>query len=105
VQKEDVEARQAQALQAALDRPAQDGLDLAGRRIAEVALAGNAEAGRQLAGERLAHDLLRLAVAIAGREVEQGYAGGDRGMHRGDAFVERRRSPEHAEATAAEGER
>jgi hypothetical protein len=104
MQEEHVEPRHAQALQAALDRPAQDGVDLAGRRVAQVALAGDADTGGQLAAERLAYDLLGLAVAVAGCEVEQCDPGSDRGMHRGDAFVERGGSPEHAEAPAAEGQ-
>ena len=104
VQEEQVEPGQAQALQAALDRAAQGGLDLAGRRIAQVALAGDADAGGQVAVERLAHDLLGLAVAVARRQVEQGDPGFNRGVDRGDAFVVGGRPPQHAEAAAAEGE-
>ncbi len=93
VQEEQVQPGQAQALQAALDRAAQGCLDLAGRRIAQIALAGDADAGGQAAAERLADDLFGLAVAVARRQVEQGDPGFDRGVDRGDAFVEGGRRP------------
>jgi hypothetical protein len=51
-----------------------------------------------------ADDLLCLAVAVARREVEQGDAGIDRGVHGGDAFVDGGGAPQHAQATAAEGQ-
>lgn len=73
-----------------------------GRRVAEVALAGDAETGRELAAERLAHDLLGVAVPTAGREILQVDPGG---VHGGDAFVGRGRSLQHAGAAATAGER
>ena len=96
MQEEQVEPGQAQALQAALDRAAQGRLDLAGRRIAQVALAGDSDAGGQFAPVCLADDLFGLAVAVARREIEQGDPGFDSGMDRGDAFVKCGRPPQHA---------
>src|SRR4051794_14291692 len=94
VQEEQVEPRQAQALQAGFDRPAQDRFYVRDRWVAEVALAGDADTVWKRAAERLAHDLLGFAVAVAWREVEQTDPRSDRRMHRGDAFVERGWPPE-----------
>jgi hypothetical protein len=47
VQEEQIELRQAQALQAGLDRAAQDCFDLGWWWIAQVALAGDADPGWQ----------------------------------------------------------
>ena len=105
MQKEQVEARQAQALQAGLDRSPQDAFDLVGRRLAEIALAGDPDAVGEPPGKRRPDDLFGLAVAVARREIEQIDPGGDSRVHGGDAFVERRRPPQHPEAAAAQGER
>jgi hypothetical protein len=100
-----VEPRQTQALQAALDGLPQYRFDALGRRVAEVALAGDPDAGRQSAGKGLAHHQFGLAVAVARRQVEQRDSGRHRCMHGGNAFIDRRLAPQHAEAAAAEGER
>ena len=71
MQKEQVEPRQAQALQAAFDRLPQQRFDIARRRIAEVAFAGDPDALRQPAAKGLADHQLGLAVAVTRREVEQ----------------------------------
>ena len=105
MQEEQVEPRQPQALQARLDGLPQQGLDALGRRIAQVAFAGDPDAGRQSPAEGLADDQLGLAVAVARREVEQRYARRHRRMDGRDAFLDRRLAPQHAEAAAAQRER
>src|SRR5271169_3889076 len=105
MKEEQVEPRQAQPLEAAFDRSPQCGLDLGARRIAEAALAGDPHPCRQPAIKGLADDLLRLAVAITRGEVDQVDTSGDRVVHRGDAFVERRLAPHHPEPAAAQSQR
>ena len=102
VQEEHIELRQAQPLQAGFDRAAQGCFDRGRRQIAQVALAGNADPGGQLAVEGGADHILGLAVAVAWRQVQQRNAGGDGGVHGGDAFLERRLAPQHTEAAAAQ---
>ena len=105
MQEEQIEPIEAQPAQASFDRAAQNGLDLAGRRLAQIALAGDAHPIWQPSGKGCADDLLGLAVAIARRQVEQVDAGFDRRMHGGDALVECRLTPHHAEPAAAQGQR
>ena len=105
MQEEQVEPGQTQALQAPLDGLPQHRFDALGRRVAEVAFAGDPDAGRQSAGEGLADYQFGLAVAIARRQVEQRDPSRHRRMHGGDAFIDRRLAPQHAEAAAPEGER
>ena len=98
---EPVELRQAQA---GLDRLPEDALDPLGRRIAQVAFGGDADAGWKAAAERLADHLLGLAVAIAGREVEQRDPRIRGGLDRGDAFFARGGAPELAQPATAQGQ-
>src|SRR5919198_6309465 len=55
-----------------------------------------------MTGKGLADHLLGLAVAVTRREIDQVDPGGDRGVHRGDAFVPGRCPPNHAEPAAPE---
>jgi hypothetical protein len=87
--------------EAAFDRAPQDPFDLLGCSLAEIAFAGDPRTLGEPAGKRGADHLLRLAIAVARREVEQGNAGLDRFMYRGDAFRETGLAPQHAEPAAA----
>jgi len=64
--------RQSQAFEAAFDRLPQKRFDLFGRRIAEIAFAGDAHPVGQAAGEGFADDLFGLAVTVARRQIDQG---------------------------------
>src|SRR5271169_4098363 len=79
--------------------------DLFGRWIAEIAFAGDAHAVGQAAGEGFADDLFGLAVTVARRQIDQVDPGSHRRMYRGDAFVECRFAPDHADAAAAQRQR
>ena len=105
MQKEQVEARQAQAFETAVDRSPQHRLDLGARHIAEIAFAGNPHTCWEPPGESFADYFFGLAVAITRSEVDQIDPGGDRVMHRGNAFLECRLTPHHAEPAAAQGQR
>ena len=70
MEKEEVEPRQSQAFEAAFDGLPQKRFDLFGRRIAEIAFAGDAHAVGQAAGEGFADDLFGLAVTV-GRSVDE----------------------------------
>ena len=102
MQEEQIEPVEVQPTQASLDRAAQNGLDLAGRRLAQIALAGDPHPIWQPSGKSCADDLFGLAVAIARRQVEQVDAGLDRRMHGRDTFLECGLAPHHAEPAAAQ---
>src|SRR5580692_11929389 len=102
MQKEQIEARQPQPLQTRLDRLPQDAFDLVRRRLAEIALAGDAHAVGKPARKSFAHHLLGLAIAVARREVEEVDPGSDGVLYGGDAFVECCGTPQHPEAATAE---
>ncbi len=104
VQEENIQLVALQQPQAGFDRLAEDRQHFFRRRIAQVALAGDVDAGRHPAAERLSDHPFRLAVAIAGGEVEQIDPGLHRVMHGGETFFERRLAPQHAKAAAAQGE-
>jgi hypothetical protein len=104
MKEEQIEPRQTQALEAAVDRSPQHRLDLGARHIAEIALAGDPHTCWEPPGEGFADDFFGLAVAITRSEVDQIHPGCDRVMHRGNAFLECRLTPHHAEPAAAEGE-
>src|ERR1700732_2897236 len=87
--------------EAAFDRAPQDPSDRPGCSLAEIAFAGDPRTLGEPAGKRGADHLLRLAIAVARREVEQGNAGLDRFMYRGAAFRETGLAPQHAEPAAA----
>jgi hypothetical protein len=91
-------------VQAVVDRLAHRRVDLRRRQIAETTLAGHPDPRRQPAAERFADDQLRLAVAVARRQIDQSDAGSDCVVHRRHAFAERRLTPQHAEPAPAERE-
>ncbi len=104
MQKEQIEPLAAQPAQAARDRAAQQRLDFATPRLAEIAFAGDPHPLGQSAAKRRADHLLRLAVAIARGEIDEVDPGLDRHLDGGDALLERRLAPHHAEPAAAQGQ-
>ncbi len=104
VEEEEVQLRQTQSSQTYFDRVTEDRFDIGGNGVTQVAFAGDANARRQPAVEGGANNLLGLAVAVAGCEIEQRDAGGHRVMHGGDTFVECRLAPQHAQAATAQRE-
>src|ERR1700730_13077495 len=105
MEKEEVEPRQSQAFEAAFDGLPQKRFDLFGRRIAEIAFAGDAHPVGHAAGEGFADDLFGLAVTVARRQIDQVDPGSHRRKYRGDAFVECRFAPDHADAAATQRQR
>jgi hypothetical protein len=104
VQEKHIEPRQAQPLEASLDRAAQYRFDLGRSGVAEVAFAGDPHPRGEAAGKGGADDLLGLAVAVARREIEEGNARLHRGVHGQDAFLEGGFTPHHPEPAAAQGQ-
>ena len=102
VQEEDVEPFQPHGRKGRVQRPLQPFGDLARRRAAEIALAGEAHADRRRALERRADH--RLAVLIERRGVDQVDPAVDRGAHRGDRLVAVGLAPQLAQPAAAEGQ-
>ena len=104
MQEEQIEPLEAQPAQAARDRAAQQRLDFATPRLAEIAFAGEPHPLGQSAAKRCTDHLLRLAVAIARGEIDEVDPGLDRHLDGGDALLERRLAPHHAEPAAAQGQ-
>src|ERR1700756_4259321 len=105
MEKKQSEPRQSQAFQALLDRFPQQRFDFLGRRVAEIALAGDPNAIRQAATEGLADDPPCPAVTVTRRQVDQVDPGRYCLMHGGDAFVECGFTPHHADTTTTERQR
>ena len=81
VEKKQVEPRQSQAFEAPLNRPPQERFDFLGRRVAEIAFAGDPDPVRQAAAESLADDLFGLTITVARRQVDKVYPGSNCCVH------------------------
>src|ERR1044071_1157912 len=105
MQKEQIEPRQSQSFQTALDRPTQYPFDLLRGLFAKIAFAGHSHTRGETAAKCLAHHFFCFAVAIARRKIEEINTRSDRVMYGRNAFVEGRRSPQHAKPAASQGKR
>src|SRR5262249_48111215 len=105
MEEEQVEPRQPQSFYTALDRTPQYTFDPLRGLFAKIAFAGHSHTRGEPAAECFAHYFFCFAVAIARREIEEINTGSDRVMYGSDAFVEGRRSPQHAQPAASQGKR
>ena len=105
MQEEEVDALEPHAREALIEAAHDIAFDLSSGRRAKPVLGRHSDAGGQPAIKGRAHNVLRLAVAVGRRHVEQRDAAVDRGTYRRNAFIARGRSPELANSAAAKGER
>ena len=104
VQEEEVDALQPEPVEARRQRLPQRPRRRPRGHVPEVVLRRDAYALRQPSPERLPHHAFRLAVAVAGRHVEEGDAAVHRCAHRLNGFLAGRRAPDAAGAAAPERE-
>src|SRR5690349_21615552 len=105
MQKEQIEPRQLQSFQTVFDRPTQYSFDLLCGLFAKIAFAGHSHTCGETAGKCLVYHFFCFAVAIARRKIEEINTRSDRVMYDRNAFVEGRRSPQHAKPAASQGKR
>ena len=105
MQEEKIDPVEPHPFQAFLQAAEEIAFDVPRRRRAQPMFGGDPDAVRQFALEGGAHHPLGLAIAIAGRHVEEGDAAVDGRSHGRHAFLPRRLAPELADTAAAKRQR